>query len=119
MRTHDERAYTRGRSARKIHWRREPDSNDRFLVFNNLVMYDQQCPCANVPDTDRMFWDVPQPDVYRQRGCQGRMNSQLRIQFIEQGLCFFQIGCIEAFGEPAINGREEVNCFGPPALFAP
>ena len=46
------------------------------------------------------------------------MNSQLVIQFIEQGLCFFQIGCIEAFDEPAIDGREEVKCFGPPALFA-
>jgi hypothetical protein len=40
-------------------------------------------------------------------------------QLVEQRLRLFQIGGVEALGEPAINGCEQVARFGPPALFAP
>ena len=40
-------------------------------------------------------------------------------QFAEQRLRLFQIGGIEALGEPIIDGGEEVASFGPPALLAP
>ena len=40
-------------------------------------------------------------------------------QFVEQRLCLFQIGGVEALGEPAVNRREQIARFGPPALFAP
>src|SRR6516165_9901987 len=40
-------------------------------------------------------------------------------QFVEQRLCFFQIGGVESFGEPAVDRGEEVAGFGTPALFAP
>ena len=29
-------------------------------------------------------------------------------QFVEQRLCFFEIGGIEAFGEPVVNRREKI-----------
>ena len=40
-------------------------------------------------------------------------------QFVDQRLCLFQIDGIEAFGEPAVDRREEIAGFGPPALLAP
>ena len=40
-------------------------------------------------------------------------------QLIEQRLCFFQIGGVEALGEPAVEGREQVARLAPPALLAP
>jgi hypothetical protein len=40
------------------------------------------------------------------------------LEFVEQRLCFFQVGCIEAFGEPAIDRREQVAGFGAAALVA-
>ena len=38
-------------------------------------------------------------------------------QFVEQHLCVLQIGGVEALGEPAVNGRQQLARFGPPALF--
>ena len=40
-------------------------------------------------------------------------------QFVEQHLCVLQIGGVEALGEPAVNGRQQLARFGPPALFGP
>jgi hypothetical protein len=40
-------------------------------------------------------------------------------QFVEQLLCVFQVGGVEALGEPAVDRREQVAGFGAPALFAP
>ena len=40
-------------------------------------------------------------------------------QFVEQRLCLFEIGRVEAFGEPAVDRREEIAGFGAPALVAP
>ena len=40
-------------------------------------------------------------------------------QLIEQPLRFFQIGGVEALGEPAVNRREQVAGLGPPPLFTP
>src|SRR5439155_13444447 len=37
----------------------------------------------------------------------------------EQRLRLFQIGGVEAIGKPAVNRREEIARFGPPALLAP
>jgi hypothetical protein len=39
-------------------------------------------------------------------------------QRVEQRLCLFEIGCVEAFGEPAVNRREQVAGFGVAALVA-
>ena len=38
-------------------------------------------------------------------------------QFVEQHLCVLQIGGVEALGEPAVNGRQQLARFGPPTLF--
>ena len=46
------------------------------------------------------------------------MLSYLCIQRIEQRPCFLQIGRVEAFGEPPINGRKTVVGFGMAALVA-
>ena len=40
-------------------------------------------------------------------------------QLVEQRLCLFQIGGIEALGEPAVDRCEQIARFGPPALLAP
>src|SRR5437764_13632131 len=40
-------------------------------------------------------------------------------QFVEQRLGLFQIGGVEALGEPAVEGREQLARFGPPTLLAP
>jgi hypothetical protein len=39
-------------------------------------------------------------------------------QLVEQRLCFFEIGSVEAFGEPAIDRREKVAGRGVAALVA-
>ena len=40
-------------------------------------------------------------------------------QLVEQRLCLFQIGGVEALGEPAVDRSEQIARFGSPALFAP
>ena len=40
-------------------------------------------------------------------------------QLIEQTLRFFQIGGVEALGEPTVDGGEQIMSLGPPALLAP
>ena len=40
-------------------------------------------------------------------------------KLVEQRLCLFQINGIEAFGEPAKDGRQKVPCFCAPAAFTP
>jgi hypothetical protein len=37
----------------------------------------------------------------------------------QESLGLFQIGGIEALGEPAVDGREQISCRGPTDLFAP
>ncbi len=39
-------------------------------------------------------------------------------KFVEQRFCFFEIGRVETFGEPAVDRREEVAGFGVAALVA-
>src|SRR5438270_112104 len=39
-------------------------------------------------------------------------------QLVEQRPCFFQVLCVEAFGEPAVDRREKVAGFGGAALVA-
>src|SRR6516162_853613 len=48
----------------------------------------------------------------------GRFFS-LSGQRIEQGLCFFQVGGVEALGERAVEGREQVARLAPTAVLAP
>src|SRR5258707_12286938 len=36
-------------------------------------------------------------------------NRRLR-QFVEQRLGLFQVGCVEAFGEPAVDRRQQIRC---------
>jgi hypothetical protein len=40
-------------------------------------------------------------------------------QLVEQRLCLVQIGGVEALGEPAVHGREQLLGFGALALFVP
>jgi hypothetical protein len=40
-------------------------------------------------------------------------------QRVEQRLCLFQVGGVEALGKPAVDRREEVAGFGMPTLLAP
>ena len=46
------------------------------------------------------------------------MSGRLRTQFVEQRLCVFEVGGIEAFGEPAVDRREQVERFGLTTLVA-
>jgi hypothetical protein len=39
-------------------------------------------------------------------------------QLVEQRLRLFQVGCVEAFGEPAVDRREKIAAFGVAALVA-
>jgi hypothetical protein len=39
-------------------------------------------------------------------------------QLVEQRLRFFEILCVEAFGEPAVDGSEKIAGFGATALVA-
>ena len=48
----------------------------------------------------------------------GRFFS-LSGQRIEQGLCFFQVGGVEALGERAVDGREQLARLGSAALLGP
>ena len=45
-----------------------------------------------------------------------RVRTAGSCQLAEQRLGFFQIGGVEAFGKPAVDGREEVARLGAPAL---
>ena len=45
--------------------------------------------------------------------------NRLDAKLVEQCLCFFEVGCVEPFGEPAVDGRQQVTPFVSPALFAP
>jgi len=40
-------------------------------------------------------------------------------QLVDQPLRFSQIAGVEALGEPAVNGCQQIASFGPPTLFAP
>src|ERR1700737_465975 len=40
------------------------------------------------------------------------------LEFVEQRFCLFEIGGVEAFGEPAVDRREQVAGFGAAALVA-
>ena len=39
-------------------------------------------------------------------------------QFVEQRFCLFEVGGVEAFGEPAVDRREQVAGLGAAALLA-
>ena len=54
---------------------------------------------------------MPYPDLHGQRGREGRKHSRLRIERVEQRLCPFEVLCVEAFGEPAVDRREKVAGF--------
>ena len=56
--------------------------------------------------------------VYRGMVIRVARSSDSR-QLIEQGLRLFQVGGVEALGEPAVDRREEIAGFGPTALLAP
>jgi len=40
-------------------------------------------------------------------------------QLVEQHFSILQVGGVEPFGEPAVDGRKEFTSFRSPALFAP
>ena len=44
--------------------------------------------------------------------------NRLRIEFVEQRLCMFQIRCVEALSEPAVDRCKEVAALGVTALVA-
>ena len=48
---------------------------------------------------------MPHPDLYRPLGCQGQKRGRLRVERLDQRLGLFEIGRIEAFGEPVVDRR--------------
>src|SRR5271165_38683 len=78
--------------------------------------------CARITKSDRPLRATPDSIG----GWSGRPGSCRSLwvftssrQFGEQRLRLFQIGRIEALGEPAVDRCEEITGFGPPALLAP
>ena len=62
-------------------------------------------------------------DAWADQGADVRAGSRLvpvagSRQFAEQRLRLFQIGCVEAFGEPAVDWREKIAGFGSAVLIA-
>jgi hypothetical protein len=47
---------------------------------------------------------------------EGQKLSRLRIERVEQSLRLFEVGRVEAFGEPTMDRRENIACFGSLAL---
>ena len=62
---------------------------------------------------------APFPDCRCRRGCEDYKRIRLCHERGQQRLRVFQIGGIEALGEPAVDGREQLTRFGPTALIAP
>ena len=78
--------------------------------------------CARITKSDRPLRAIPDSIG----GWSGRPGSCRSLwvftssrQFVEQRLCLFQIGGVEALGEPAVDRGEEIAGFGAPALLAP
>jgi hypothetical protein len=40
-------------------------------------------------------------------------------ELVQENLRHFEVGGVEALGEPAVNGCQQIACFRSPALFAP
>ena len=47
------------------------------------------------------------------------MRTADSFQIVEQGPCFLQVGGVEALGEPAVEGCQQVARLAPAALLAP
>jgi hypothetical protein len=58
---------------------------------------------------------VPDPTPYRRPLSPAR---SLRAEFVEQRSCFFQIECVEAFGEASIDRRQQFAGLHATALVA-
>ena len=65
---------------------------------------------------DRPAWLAYHNPTRRPPEVQG--NGRLSVKLLEQRICLFQIACIEAFSEPAIDGSEQVAGFVAAALVA-
>jgi len=61
-------------------------------------------------------WGWPESSHPRQTARHADAGSR---QLIEQHLRVLEIGGVEAFGKPVVNGREKFARLSPPALFAP
>src|SRR6516162_4902657 len=66
-----------------------------------------------VPQTAPARWPARMPQDRSPIATTGRS-----AELVEKRLRFFEVGCIEAFGEPAVNRREEIAGFDSPALVA-
>ena len=58
------------------------------------------------------------PDLYLFLPTRLVKASRLHTEFLEQRLCLFEVLCVEAFGEPAVDGGEKIAAFGTTALVA-
>src|SRR6516164_587373 len=47
------------------------------------------------------------------------VGSVLLIEFVEQRLGVFEVGCVKAFSEPAVDRHQEIACLGLAALVTP
>src|SRR5262249_4247170 len=63
------------------------------------------CPCRRIVEST---WERS----FAQR------ESAVSREPVEQRLCLFQVGGVEAFGEPAVDRREKIAGFGAAALVA-
>ena len=77
-----------------------------------------RCPPIPITDPEPTFVSSPADRwVYRGAVVRTTRISSSR-QLIEQRLRFFQIGGVEALGEPAVNGCQEIARFAPKRLRA-
>src|ERR1700720_4312146 len=61
---------------------------------------------------------VPEPDLYCRRVMKAKQ-GQLRLERLEKRLGLFQVGSVEAFGKPTVDGSEEITPFDVPSLVTP
>jgi hypothetical protein len=52
------------------------------------------------------------------RSWRTKSHSRLHLEPLKQRLCFFEIGRAEAFGEPAVDRRDQIAGFGVATLIA-
>jgi hypothetical protein len=69
-------------------------------------------------ETNRRRSTEPDADPVTSAERSRRTSSSLHPEFVEQRLCLFEVLCVEAFREPAVNRCQEITCFGQAALIA-
>ena len=76
--------------------------------------------CERPESTLSRQGDYPKADVPELRAAIRTARTQRRLfQLLQQRLCFPQVLCVEAFGEPSVDWRQKAVCFLALALRLP